>query len=88
MCQRCVHNGADRMMAKRYFQCRLRLGTLETTGWIEARGAKAGAKVELLPSRQLWDIAAVYECCSLSEEYLKELQGLHRHSLPSIEPMA
>ena len=72
---------------KQYFQCRLRRGTSETTGWIEARGAKTGVSVELLPSRELWEVVEVFEH-GLPEELLKEHQKLNRRSLPSIDPMA
>jgi hypothetical protein len=72
--------------AKQYFQCRLRRGDAQTVGWIEARGAKVGASVELLPSRERWEVTEVYEH-GLPEDYLKELQSMHRRSLPSIEPI-
>lgn len=72
---------------KQYFQCRLRRGESETTGWIEARGAKVGATVELLPSRENWTVVEVYEH-GLPEDILKENQRLNRRSLPSVEPMA
>lgn len=68
-----------------YFQCLLRRGDSETVGWIEARGAKVGASVELLPSREMWDVAKVYQ--GMSEDILKQHQKFHRRSLPSIEPM-
>lgn len=32
----------------------------ETTGWIEACAAKAGATVELLPSHEMWTVAEVF----------------------------
>jgi hypothetical protein len=69
-----------------YFQCRLRRGDAETTGWIEARGAKKGATVELLPSREVWEVAEVYSH-GLPENVLKETQRLNRGSLPSVERM-
>jgi len=77
---------------KQYYQCRLRrystdlAGWSETTGWIEARGAKVGATIELLPSRQKWLVVNVYEH-GLPEDVLKEQQMLNRHSLPSVEGM-
>lgn len=69
---------------KKYYQCRLRNGARETTGWIEARGAKAGAYVELLPSREFWVVAEVFHH-GLPGDMLKEQQKLNRHSLPSVE---
>lgn len=73
-------------MAKQYFQCRLRRGTSETVGWIEARGAKTGATVELLPSRETWIVAEVFTH-GLPEDMLREQQKLNRKSLPSVEPI-
>ena len=72
---------------KQYFQCRLRRGTSEKTGWIEARGAKVGAAVELLPDRELWDVAEVFKGHGIPEDLLKEHQRLHRGSLPSVKSM-
>lgn len=74
------------MNDKQYFQCRLRRGNGETLGWIEARGAKVGASVELLPSREFWEVVEVFEL-GLPEDMLKEQQRLHRNSLPSVEGM-
>jgi hypothetical protein len=71
---------------KQYFQCRLRRGDSHTTGWIEARGAKVGATVELLPSREMWEVAQVY-AHGLPEDVLKEQQKLNRGSLPSVKRM-
>jgi hypothetical protein len=76
------------MQTKQYYQCLMRMGTLETTGWIEARGARKGAQVELLPSRELWEVVKVFKENVLPEESLRETQRLNRRSLPSVEPMA
>lgn len=73
-------------MSKKYFQCRLQKGASETTGWIEERGAKAGAVVELLPSRDWWKVAEVFGH-GIPENLLKEHQRLHRGSLPSVKRM-
>lgn len=73
---------------KQYYQCRLRMGTSETTGWIEARGAKVGAHIELLPARERWEVIEVFKSNVMPEESLRETQRLNRRSLPSIEPMA
>lgn len=72
---------------KQYFQCRLRRGDSETTCWIEGRGAKVGATVELLPSREKWQVAEVFTH-GLPEDMLKEQQKLNRHSLPSVEAIS
>lgn len=72
---------------KQYFQCRLQRGNTKTTGWIEARGAKVGATIQLLPSDEMWEVAEVFKH-GLPEDVLKETQKLNRRSLPSVEPMA
>lgn len=69
---------------KQYYQCLLRLGESETVGWIEARGAKVGNRVQLLPDWELWEVVEVYQH-GIPEDFLKELQRLHRGSLPSVE---
>lgn len=75
---------------KQYYQCRLERespGTVVvTTGWIEARGAKVGAQVELLPSKKVWTVAEVFGI-EMPEDMLKEHQKLNRKSLPSVEPI-
>jgi hypothetical protein len=75
--------------AAQYYQCRLTRLVIDnevatTTGWIEARGAKVGVRVELLPSRQIWEVAEVYDH-SMPLTLLKDHQRMNRHSLPSIE---
>lgn len=72
---------------KQYFQCRLQRGISTTTRWIEARGAKVGATVEVLPSGEVWFVTEVYKH-GLPEDMLKEHQRMNRHSLPSVEGMA
>lgn len=82
------------MSAEKVFQqCRLYRftanGTETTTGWIEERGAKVGATVELLPGRgmvhgELWHVDAVF-LPKIPESMLKEHQRLNRGSLPSVE---
>jgi len=69
---------------KQYFQCRLQRGQSETVAWIEARGAKLGAEVELLPVREMWTVAEVYKH-GVPEDVLKDTQRLNRRSLPSVE---
>lgn len=72
---------------KQYLQCRMTRDTFETTGWIEARGARVGAIVELLPSRNRWTVAEVFDH-ELPEDVLRSTQRLNRRSLPSVEAMA
>lgn len=73
-----------------YYQCRLEqtrgCATTVTTGWVEERGAKKDATIELLPKRDLWEVAEVYGH-AIPENLLKEHQRLNRGSLPSIERM-
>jgi hypothetical protein len=60
--------------------------TSEKTGWIESRGARVGNEVELLPEREHWTVAEVYDL-TLPEDALKEHRQLNRNSLPSVEGM-
>ena len=69
---------------KQYYQCRLQSGDSETVGWIEAKGAKPGALVELLPEGKFWSVVEVYDH-GLPEDVLKENQRLNRNSLPSVK---
>jgi len=71
---------------KTYYQCRLNRGEQETTGWIDQRGAKEGVEVEMLPGRELWTVAKVFQP-GIPEGMLREQQRLNRGSLPSIERM-
>jgi hypothetical protein len=73
---------------KQFYQCRLQRNGEETTAWIEARGAKVGAEVELLPVHEFWTVAEVFTSTSMDVDTLKETQRLNRRSLPSIEAMA
>lgn len=72
------------MTVKQMFQCRLRRGDSETTAWIEARGAKVGVSVELLPAREVWDVVEVYRTAPLREDQLREAQQQRRGGLPSV----
>ncbi|SCX34522.1 hypothetical protein [Mycolicibacterium fluoranthenivorans] len=75
---------------KTYRQCRLRLGTEETTGWIETRGAKVGAHVELFAgSSTFWEVVVeVFADVTLDHAQLREQQQLNRNSLPSVQGMS
>lgn len=67
-----------------FYQCKMRLGASETVGWIEERGAKVGAKVELLTADgEFWTVAEVYPT-GLEEKTLRAKQALDRNSLPSL----
>lgn len=67
-------------------QCKLRRGETVLTAWIESRGAKVGAEVELLPDRELWRVVGVYQP-AMAQSKLKAHQLMHRASLPSVEPI-
>jgi hypothetical protein len=43
------------------YQCLLRQGDTRSIAWIEERGAKVGACVEIKGEDGLWDVAEVYE---------------------------
>lgn len=73
-----------------YYQCKLsmvRMPGRHTIGWIEKRGAKVGAKVEMLPSKEFWEVIEVFDH-GMPEDMLKEHQRNHRKSFASIEAMA
>ena len=72
---------------KHYYQCLLRQGDTEVTAWIESRGAKVGAFVEVRELDGLWEVVKAHKAISLSEEALKKNQKLNRGSLPSVERM-
>lgn len=66
------------------FQCELRRGSATTVGWIEERGAKEGAAVELYADdKQLWRVSKVHRP-GMSAEALRAKQARDRGSLPSI----
>lgn len=75
------------MNAKQYCQCRLKRFDSETTGWIDARVAKIGWSVELLPLGEMWEVVQVFDRVLLAEDALKENQRLNRNSLPSVKGM-
>lgn len=67
-----------------YFQCRMQRDGSETVGWIEERGAKVGAEVELKTAdEEFWRVTQVY-LPGLPEEKLREKQANDRNALPSI----
>ena len=66
-----------------YYQCAMYQGPQRTVGWIEARGAKVGARVELKGEAGLWTVDAVYQP-SRTITWLREKQRNDRNSLKSI----
>ena len=68
-----------------FYQCRFRRGSERTVAWIEARGAKVGAWVELetLDKDGPWQVEAVFET-PLEDRSLKDMQRLNRKSLSSL----
>lgn len=74
-------------MTNLWHQCRLRQGTTETIGWIEARGARKGASVELKTDQfddGVWLVVDVFPP-GLDGETLREKQSFDRKGLPSLE---
>lgn len=67
----------------RWYQCALAQGERRTVGWIEERGAKRGARVEIKGEDGLWDVEAVYEP-SYDASWLEEKRRKDRGSLPSL----
>ena len=72
---------------KLYYQCRLQRVDRPTVtqAWIEERGAKVGAKVELKPTGSFWEVLTVGN--SMPEDMLRKHQSDHRKSFASIEAM-
>jgi hypothetical protein len=70
-------------MIDQYYQCKLSQGNTIRTAWIEAKGAKVGVFVELLPDHTFWHVDEVYSH-GLSEDVLKERERINRKGLPSI----
>jgi hypothetical protein len=64
------------MKTERVTQCKLeRNGNLQTA-WIESRGAKLGANVELKEDGQLWTVREVYS--SMDQEEHKGMVSAQR----------
>lgn len=70
-----------------YFQCHLKRGDTHMVAWVESRAAKEGASVEIKPTGDFWEVVEVYDTVGLPQDALKQLNLLHRHSLPSIDPI-
>ena len=74
-------------MTNLWYQCRLRQGASETIGWIEARGAKPGVRVELETDQfdtGTWLVAEVFPP-GMDGAALREKQNIDRKGMPSLE---
>lgn len=67
----------------RYFQCRLRQNDALVVAWIEERGAKSGAQVEIPELGGLWRVVT---CCPgpVDASWLREKQRVDRRGMPDI----
>lgn len=68
-----------------YRQCKLTLENTNTVGWIEDRGAKLGARVEM-EDGNFQTVEEVSEH-AIDRETLREKQRMDRNSLLSIKPL-
>lgn len=66
-----------------YRQCELRQGSQVTMGWIEDRGARLQARVEMPDLGGFWRVAKVYNTYLTAAE-LREKQKRDRNCLPSV----
>lgn len=66
-----------------YRQCRLSQGSAHVVGWIEERGAKVGASVELPEMGGFWNVDEVYSF-AMSAEQLRSKQDRDRNCFASI----
>ena len=57
-------------------------GSATVVGWIEARGAKPGARVEVPEHGGLWRVAAVFEP-PLDARWLQEKRRIDRKGMPT-----
>jgi hypothetical protein len=65
-------------------QCKFRRGDAYTVAWIEERGAKVGANVELKTADgEFWEVVEVYDY-AMDEAALRQKQANDRQALPSI----
>ena len=66
----------------RFYQCRLQRDNATTVGWIEERGARQGARVELAECGGLWRVTAVYQP-PLDATALHEKRRVDRKGMPT-----
>lgn len=59
---------------------------LKQVAWIEERGAKPGAKVEVKEDGMFWDVVHVYKSFGLEEKILRDKQARDRDAFGSILP--
>lgn len=73
-------------MKKIYYQCRLIRDGIEQVAWIESKGARLNARVEIIEGedKSYWTVTNVYEP-PIKESVLREKQKMDRASLPSIK---
>jgi hypothetical protein len=71
-------------MSKNFKMCEFKQQNAHTKGWIEERGAKLGAMVEIIPLDGLWEVTAV-SSFALSGLELSEKQRSDRRSCQSIK---
>lgn len=69
----------------KFYQCALHQGDTRTVGWIEARGAKSGARVELKGQSGLWDVVSVFQP-PIDATWLDDKRRRDRGSLKSLAP--
>jgi len=67
----------------KYFQCKLSKGTERRIGWIEERGAKVGAHVEIL-DEGFWRVDEV-GAHSLEKKELSTMNATKRRGFKSID---
>ena len=65
------------------FQCLLEQGNARSVAWIEERGARVGARVEIKGEHGLWDVAAVYQPARSAAWLHENASRVHRGT-PSI----
>jgi hypothetical protein len=73
------------MATKNYRQCGLAQGNQRSQGWIEERGAKLGAKVEIEELGGMWEVIGVGDTVLSREEMLAK-QKANRNAFGSILP--
>lgn len=66
-----------------FHQCRLQQDGATVVGWIEARGARIGARVEVPDLGGLWRVTAVYQP-PLDAAWLRKKQRIDRKGMPTI----
>ncbi len=73
------------MTTKTYRQCGLAQGDKRSQGWIESRGAKVGALVEIEELGGMWEVTGVGESVMSRDELIAK-QKSNRNAFGSILP--